>query len=131
MRLERSGGVMVIDAVSLLHPKLFRQLLNSGLISERKLAVIIVYPVSQNTLESNKLIENIICSQLNPAFHRFKNKCDPLFSIGVSDLRVFKRWLFTSLHVAAIRKAKMNSDNQGEFQGKFPFEPTGIYGYWI
>ncbi len=130
MRLERSGGVMVIDAVSLLHPKLFRQLLNSGLISERKLAVIIVYPVSQNTLESNKLIENIICSQLYPAFHRFKVNCDPSFSIGVSDLRVFKRWLFASLHMATERKAKMNSDNQGKFQGEVPFETTNIHSYW-
>lgn len=129
-RLKQSGGVLVIDAVSLLHPKLFHRIAGCGLISEPKMAVIILSPVSQNTLESNMLIENIICSGMNQAFHRFKDDCDPLFSIGVSDLRIFKRWLLTSLHVAAERKKKMNRDNQGKFQGEIPFEPTNIHNYW-
>jgi len=101
-QLQRSGGVIVVDAVSMFHPMLNRSISRSDIGSYRRAAILVISPVDTNVLEINQLIEQVVDSQMEAAFTRFDVEFDHLCEIGAGNSRALKRWLFTALHRTAI-----------------------------
>lgn len=103
---EKKGGVIVIDAISLHHPQIYKRLSGSGLLANDKVGVLILSPLSKNMRQSNNLVEEVIRSNMDYAFDRFAIKCDPSCEIAIGDARIFKRWFINTLH-------KISAENQG------------------
>lgn len=129
--LDRSGGVLIIDGVSLLYPNIYRRLFGSGLISNPKISVLIFYPISCNTLERNLLIEQMLDVNKECVFARLtEDKYFPS-EIGISDVRVFQRWLFFALHERSERRKLMNQVNQEKLKRRIRNDPVGIDKLWM
>jgi hypothetical protein len=126
-QLRQSGGIFIIDAISLFHPVLYHGLSKSELSSNERVAMLVLSPVNASALQVNKLIEEVIESQIEPAFLRFDEHFDRLCELGVGDLRTLKRWLFAILPEAATigQNQKPNPDNRKRIR-KWMGEPYGI-----
>jgi len=96
-QLERSGGVIIVDAISMFHPILNQSISQSDIGSYRRAAILVISPVNTRTLEINQLIERVVDSRMETAFTRFDVEFDHMCEIGISDLRALRRWLFTAL----------------------------------
>ena len=48
-------------------------------------------------VEANKILEELVISQMEPAFLRFGEHLDKRCEIGIGDLRSIKRWFFSVL----------------------------------
>lgn len=131
--LEKYGGVIIIDSVSLHHPQVYKRLSGSGLINKDKVAVLVLSPVSQSTIDSNELLEKVIRTQMDMgyAFDRFERKCDLLCEIGVRDKRMFKRWFINMLHKITLDAKRMTETNRAEFEEITPYEPRNIHKAWM
>jgi hypothetical protein len=95
--LSRKGCIIIIDAVSMFHPRLHRIVSRSEMGSNDRVAVLTLSPVNSSTLPVNQLIESHISSQMQRAFARFDRYLDKLCEFGLGDLRAIQRWLFATL----------------------------------
>ncbi len=91
--LSQTGCVMIIDAITLFHPLIYRQLLQSELSSNRNVAIamLVLSP------EANELIEQELESRLQRAFARFDRYDDKLCQLDVGQQRDLRRWLIAAL----------------------------------
>ncbi len=91
--LSQTGCVMIIDAITLFHPLIYRQLLQSELSSNRNVAIamLVLSP------EANQLIEQELESRLQRAFARFDRYDDKLCQLDVGQQRDLRRWLIAAL----------------------------------
>ncbi len=99
--LKQSGGVIIIDAVSLFHPVLRNTLIQSGLTSEEKIAVMVMSPLSSGHIPVNIKIENLLKTQIKPIFSRCEERLDRFCEIGDGNVRFLQRWLFGRLSQTA------------------------------
>lgn len=129
--LEKQGGVIIIDSISLHHPKIYRRLSGSGLFNREEVALLVLSPISQGAHESNNLLEQVIRLNMNYAFDRFEQDCDLLCEIGVSDIRTFKRWFINMLHKITAEEKRMLGINKQKFQDVSPYEPRNIHKAWM
>jgi hypothetical protein len=128
---EQRGGIIIIDAISLHHPHIYKRLSGSGLLTNEKTAVLIISPSNKNTLANNDLIEKVIRSNMGYAFDRFDRKCDPSCEIGVVDVHAFKRWFINTLHKISAEKQSMQETNRNRFKDISQHTPKDIHRAWI
>lgn len=95
--LRQSGGILIVDAVSLLHPRIRYNVLRSGISSVDHLAMIVLSPIDPILIEANRLIEEEVRLQLESAFMRFDEELDVMCEFGVRDIRTLQRRLFAIL----------------------------------
>jgi hypothetical protein len=95
--LRELGCVIIVDSISLFHPTVRQNLLNSQISSNKNVAIIVLSPINHSDIQANQLLEQTIKYQYQPAFHRFHKKLDKLCEIGIGDLRAIKRLLFSIL----------------------------------
>lgn len=127
--LRQSGGVLIIDAISLFHPMINRSISHSDLGSNKQVAVLIVSPIDAATIPVNQLIEQVIDLQLETVLARFDHDLDHMCEIGLGDLRALKRWLFSVLPETAtnVQKQRPNPGTLEQFQQMRGEEPQGIH----
>lgn len=131
-QLGESGCVLIIDAVSLFHPKLKSMLSNSGLSSKNSTAILIISPLDSHNNSVNECIEKLINSHLELAFSRFYEKCDKLCEIGVGNLVSLQRWLHAIIptEVGIIAEEEPNAVSMDNFSDAMGISP-GNMGYAI
>jgi hypothetical protein len=100
--LSRSGCVMIVDAVTLFHPILYRRLLQSELSSNPNVAISMLV-LSPEAHEANNLIEKETKQRLERAFARFDRFDDRLCQLDVGQERNLRRWLVATLPEMANR----------------------------
>jgi len=100
-QVEQTAGVLVVDSISLFHPILRRYLLQSQVISNKHIAILVLAPINYRNLQINYVIEEEISSEIPMAFSRFDQELDKLCEFGISDLRGLQRWLFSNLPESA------------------------------
>lgn len=95
--LKQFGGVLVVDAISMFHPLLRQQIVQSEVGSNGRVALLVLSPIDTSALRATQLIEQVIAQQMETVFTRFDDDYDHLCEIGVGNLRAFKRWLVNIL----------------------------------
>jgi hypothetical protein len=127
LELAKSGGIMVIDPISLFHPCIRDNVIKSQLFSaslREKLSILIVSPIDHSRLIPNCIIENLIDLTLPTII-------DTIFGglgdTGIGDARILQRALFVSLPKAEeniMRQQIMkNKDYFREYSAQ---KPSGI-----
>ena len=124
---EQRGGIIIVDAISLHHPQIYKSLSSSGLLTNEKTAVLIISPSNKNTLANNDLIEKVIRSNMEYAFDRYDRKCDPSCEIGVVDVHAFKRWFINTLHKISSEKQMMQETSRRGFKDISQHIPKNIH----
>jgi hypothetical protein len=114
-QLGESGCILIVDAVSLFHPKLRLKLSNSGLCSKNSTAILIISPLDSYNNSVNRCIEELINSHMELAFSRFSKKWDKLCEIGVGNFIALQRWLY----VAIPNEAKIMTDPEPNMKTKY------------
>lgn len=100
--LSRRGCVLVVDFLSLCHPKLHAYLTNSGLAQPRSKTVPIMVPLPEQRIDKlDKLLEDAMKEVMSRAFYRYETELDILSEFGINHPRALKRWLFFVLPLAA------------------------------
>jgi hypothetical protein len=125
--LQQSGGLLIIDAVSLFHPTLRHALVQSTLTSDDNIAVLVISPSSLHRLPVNDLIETLISERLKMTFSRFAERLDSRCEVGAGDLIALQRWLFAALPGTAefVQKQKIVL-NRRVVREEAPQKPRGI-----
>ncbi len=117
-QLKKSGGLFIIDAISLFHPRLRHIIEQSGLISANEnVAMIVVFPLNAKEWSINPLIEQVIETHLKQISSRCDTELDRLCEIGNGNLRILKRWLYVNLpRIAGIVAENMKKHNIETFE---------------
>lgn len=118
--IEKQGGMIIVDAVSLHHPEIYKKLSNSGLLTNRKIAVLILSPMNEDMQMNNSLVQEMIRSNMRYVFERFAHDADPTCEIRVGDTNSFKRWFINALTQISIEKQKMPEVNMDRLNDIFP-----------
>lgn len=113
-RLGETGGLIIIDPISLFHPWLHRTLLQSQVSSIEYVAILILSPISFKEIPVNQLLEREISKRIERVSTRFNRGLDKLSEFGPADLRTLQRWLVVTLPEIAnnIQKPKPYPANQ-------------------
>lgn len=96
-RLTDLGGIVIVDSISLFHPKIYEVLENKN-IKPKNATIIAIPPLSKQALEINALIGERIYACMGSAFYQFaKKKFEDPVEFGISHPCVIERWLFKVL----------------------------------
>jgi len=101
-RLRNMGCVLVIDVLSMFHPKLQTLLLQSGFSTAETVSIVVLSPIQSEQLKIEPIILDIK-NMLQIAFDRWENDLDMLCEFGIGNARAFRRWLYSVLPEAARR----------------------------
>ncbi|MBO3463027.1 hypothetical protein G7B40_041030 [Aetokthonos hydrillicola Thurmond2011] len=118
--LRQLGCILIVDSISLFHPKVKEKLLKAEISSNKNTAILVISPINPSNIQANKLLEERIKSHMEPAFLRFEEELDKLCEIGIGDLRAINRWFFSVLPETAeiIIKHKPQLKNKLKFRKK-------------
>jgi len=83
--------------VSLFHPDVRDRFSKAEISSNENVSILTISPVNPCMVEANKILEELVISQMEPAFLRFGEHLDKRCEIGIGDLRSIKRWFFSVL----------------------------------
>lgn len=126
-RLRQSGGVMIVDAVSLFHPGLRDVLVQSALTAHDNVAVLVLSPSNAHELPANQLVETVLSARMQVAFSRFAERLDSHCEMGIGDLRTLQRWLFAHLPwTAEVVQKQVVIANRRFVRDQAPEKPRGI-----
>ncbi|MGB0385941.1 MAG: hypothetical protein ACPGWR_14065 [Ardenticatenaceae bacterium] len=132
-KLRQSGGIIIVDSISLFHPILAQILSSSDLGSNKRVAILVVSPINTNTLPINQLIEQTVDSYMQMTSVRFEEDFDKLCELGVGDLRTLRRWLYDILPETAkiAQSQRPNFDNSHKMRQMMGTNPRGIQqAFW-
>lgn len=130
-RIKESGGILIIDAISLFHPVLYQHLLQAEVLSNPNIAILIHSPVNLK-VKANELLETFIDDIAMHAYRRYDEELDPKCEIGINDLRSIRRWLFAIVDIINDKKANRNSKRAfAEASNKFGISKSGKMGRLI
>ena len=127
-KLERIGGILIVDAISMFHPRVRSYIGDSPLIGKtNKISIVVISPINSFANPTNKVIENKISTQMTRAMLRINDPVDSLCLFGAGDLRTLKSWFFSTLpktaEVAHHQKPNLNNRKRiREIMG----EPLGM-----
>lgn len=95
--LEKENCVLIVDSISLFHPRLKKILKNSHLSGNDYAAILVLSPIKAKHHQVNRLIEDVLKSDVPRIFKRFHHSWDKWCEFGMSDLRTFQRRVSTIL----------------------------------
>ncbi|MBN1487499.1 MAG: hypothetical protein JW981_07650 [Anaerolineae bacterium] len=122
LRLRQSGGVLILDSISMFHPAVSRSVARSDIGANRQVAILVISPTDTSKWPLNKLIESVIDSEMETVFTRFAGEFDRLCEIKEGNLRSLQRWLFavlpdTAANLEKRRPAQANLELLRQMQG--------------
>jgi hypothetical protein len=126
-KLRKSGGLVIVDSLSLYYPLLKNLLNRSHVTLSRDVALIVLYPVELNNPEVNNFVEHDIQREMEMEFLRFADHFDRSCEIGVGSSYSLYRWLFnifldTAETIEKRRPRVSNIERIRQLMG----EPVGI-----
>ncbi len=92
--LQQSGGLLIVDAISLFYPPILKALKDSALLSNEHIAVLVLSPLDFYVMPVNRHIIELIKEEMAVAYSRFE-ELDHRYEMGIGDRSGIKRWLFT------------------------------------
>ena len=95
--IAQTGCVLVLDELSLYHPRLRTALLASPFASSAQVAMVTIAPLNPYRMPPYNQIESELSQRLAAAFDRFALDYDPQCEFSIGDERRFKRWLYSSI----------------------------------
>jgi hypothetical protein len=95
--IAQTGCVLVLDELSLYHPRLRTALLASPFATSTQVAMVTIAPLNPYQMPPYNQIESELSQRLAAAFDRFALDYDPQCEFSVGDERRFKRWLHSSI----------------------------------
>ena len=118
--LSWSGCILVIDPISLLHPVIYRRLLQSEMGANPRVAVaaVLLSPIVLNNEAADQQIKQEIKLRMQRAFVRSDWYFDPLCNLQLESLHNFHRWCLDVLPEVA--------EIVGEQQQKGRPNPVGL-----
>ena len=130
--LGETGCILIIDAISLFHPRLRFMLSNSGLGSKNNIAITIISPLNSYANPVNGCIEDIIKTRMELVFSRFSKKLDQLCEIGIGNTIALQRWLHTAIpdEARVVTKLEPNWKSKEVLRQAMNMKPGGM-GYAI
>ncbi|MCD4739445.1 MAG: hypothetical protein K8R89_09355 [Anaerolineae bacterium] len=93
--LRQSGGLLVVDAISLFYPPIREALKQSTLTSREEMAVLVLSPLDFHVAPINSHVKNLVIEEMPMTFARFGEHLDYKYEMGIGDLCGIQRWLFT------------------------------------
>jgi hypothetical protein len=125
--LEHTGCVLVLDCISMFHPRIQKLFLMSQLGVGERVALVGISPANPSSIEINKSIENAAEEQLLRVFDRYNSSLDPQCIFEIGDERALSRWLYAILPrtIQTVHEQKANPakrmllrSRRGQPQGK-------------
>lgn len=104
--LRQSGGVLIMDAISMFHPSVFNKVKGSDFGSKNQVALLFLSPYDSAIHEVNRLIENLLEQEMETAHTRMTADWDLACEMAFGGLRNLKRWLCAVLPEMSKRIAK-------------------------
>lgn len=128
--MRNSGGIVVLDALSLFHPRIRKMFYKSGICSHEKISVLGINPLSKTTLEANKMIEQEIHACMNQSFFRYAKKFEKSCEFGVNNVKNIERWLYNLLQETAkmAYEYRSNPNTLSQFRRQSKKSAHGIDG---
>ncbi len=126
--IGQRGGVLLIDSASLFHPYLRDTLLQSQLLANENVAMLILSPVESNTNRVNQRIEEQLITGIQVAFQRFAVNWDRLCEVGYGEVRALQRWVTAILPETArvIAKQQPKRANIAALSRRMGYVPRGL-----
>ena len=124
--MYESGGIFLIDSVSLFYPVLRKHLKDSHISSKSEVSVLVLYPGDPSQMVINQVIDQDIRSNMEYEFTRFAEKYEKTCEIGASSLHSLQRWMISSIGDIAdkIYIPKAQEDNRDLIRNQMG-EPKG------
>jgi hypothetical protein len=95
--IARTGCVVVVDELSMLHPAMLDAFEQSPLKNSLQAALVTISPFDPYGLGPEDMIEAAVRRQLGDAVSRFGEDFDPRCEFGIGSEHRLKRWLVSSL----------------------------------
>lgn len=95
--LEHVGCVLVVDSISLFHPRIREFFLMSQLGVNERIALIGISPADVRFSQSTQIIEGLMSTHLQRIFDRYDQVLDPQCIFNIGDERTFSRLLYAIL----------------------------------
>lgn len=94
-QLSWSGCVLIIDAISLFHPLIYRRLLQSEMGANNRVAIaaVLLSPMISSANTTSQLVQEQITSRMQRAFVRSAWYWDKLCKHRIREVRQFHEWL--------------------------------------
>lgn len=93
----KQGGIIIVDAVSLLHDKIRNLLLQSGTIGVEKISILAISPINVSNIQTNKILEEFININLKYLASDFREPLIRRREIVRGDFRIFNTWFYSIL----------------------------------
>jgi len=122
--LRQSGGLLIVDAISLFYPPIRQALMQSTLASGEQMAVLVLSPLDFHAAPVNGCIADLVTQEMPMTFARFARHLDHRYEMGIGDLCGVQRWLFALFSspedmAGIIQKRKVDL-NRGRFRSQAP-----------
>jgi hypothetical protein len=95
--IAQNGCVVVVDELSLFHPRVRNTFLGSALFASDHVAMVTIAPLDPYAVPPHNLLEQELSERLAAVFDRFALDYDPQCEFSIGDERRLKRWLHSSL----------------------------------
>jgi hypothetical protein len=130
--IREQGGIIIVDAVSLLHKDIRRVLLNSSVIGHERIAILAISPINPCVLQPNRILERLISEKLEGMHLQFQKPFDRQCEIARGDFRSINTWFYTILHEKTKSKAtsvgKSRMRNEANLPPKRDFRLSRVWG---
>ncbi|MBN1450152.1 MAG: hypothetical protein JW963_03980 [Anaerolineales bacterium] len=93
--LRQSGGLLIVDAISLFYPPIRQALVRSRLDAGDQMAVLVLSPLDFHAAPINGQVKHLVLDEMPMTFARFAEHLDHRYEMGIGDLCGIQRWLFT------------------------------------
>lgn len=127
-KLITSGGIVIIDLLSLFHPSINRIFSESTVSSHNEIAIICFFPMSKSSINAYSLIKEQPCHILWGATERFSKEFDQLCEFKSNSPESIQRLLYYMLRKKAIDKISIqaNPKKRIKLRDDRNKEPSGI-----
>jgi hypothetical protein len=115
--IKKQGGIIIVDAVSLLHHKIKNILLQSQLIGEEKISILAISPINPCFIQTNQILEDFIKRNLITLDHYFNKLFNRRCEIARGDFRTINTWFYSILYEKIQLQAKAKIRNYMGSQG--------------
>ena len=129
--LKEWGGIMIIDAVSLFHPALQKELVQSGIIEHKSVAILVISPENPSEYKLNQIINKLIENNIRQSDVRNKEP-DILCEIGVGNSLAVQRWFAAAMPETVERiQTLLQSKNIGRIRNEWGSPPKIYKMYFL
>ncbi|MDO9599911.1 MAG: DUF4062 domain-containing protein [Azoarcus sp.] len=101
--MARAGCMVLVDEISLFHPRLRETFQNSPFFNNDQVAIVTISPFDPGRERIEALLEDVARRRLAGAFDRYAIEYDPQCELAVGDERRLKRWLHANLPATLAR----------------------------